>query len=265
MAAAFLTTAAISTGEFSFGINGVGALKPVRIFSHVTCEHPGYLCEYLEKRGICYEKIYIGRAKPIPKRIDDVSGLVFLGSPASVNDPLPWIAEEVALIRFASQARVPILGICFGGQLISKALGGEVNSAPMMQIGWHRTTLSKYAKDLFTSSDLLDSFYAFEWHGDTFSLPEGALPLFNGGCIKNQGFLYKNCLALQFHPEITKSMVHEWLERYVDCLKKPNECIQGKEQILENADECLAHQRIVANAIFNWWLEQVLLYREGTT
>jgi GMP synthase-like glutamine amidotransferase len=240
-------------------------LKPIRIFSHITCEHPGYLCEYLDKRGICYEKIHIGWGEAIPKRIDDVSGLVFLGSPVSVNDPLPWIAEEVALIKHASQARVPILGICFGGQLISKALGGEVNSSPSMQIGWHRIRLSKHAKDLFTSCGLLDSFYAFEWHGDGFTLPKGALPLFNGDCIKNQGYLYKNCLALQFHPEITKSMVYDWLERYADCLKKPSECIQGKDQILENIDECLAHQHIVANAIFNWWLEQVFLYREETT
>ena len=240
----------------------MGTLKPIRIFSHVASEHPGYLCEYLERRNICYEKIYIGRGEPISKRIDDLSGLVFLGSPVSVNDPLPWIAEEVSLIRCAYQARVPILGICFGGQLISIALGGEVNSAPTMQIGWHRVRLSEHAKDLFKSSGLLDSFYAFEWHGDAFSLPDGALPLFKGDCIKNQGFLCKNCLALQFHPEMTKSMVHEWLEEYADCLKKPNECIQNKAQILENIDECLAQQRIVADLVFNWWLEQVILYQE---
>jgi len=133
-----------------------------------------------------------------------------------------------------------------------------------MQIGWHRISLSEYAKDLFTSSSLLDSFYAFEWHGDTFSLPDGALPLFNGSCIKNQGFLHKNCLALQFHPEITKYMVHEWLEQYAHCLKESGVCIQSKEQILENIDEYLTHQRIVANAVFNWWLDQVTLYWEGT-
>ena len=246
-------------------INGVWILKPIRIFSHVACEHPGYLCEYLDKRGICYEKINIGRGEPIPKQIDDVSGLVFMGAPVSVNDPLPWIADELALIRLASQVEIPVLGICFGGQLISKALGGEVNSAPEMQIGWHHTTLSAHAKQLFKSRGILDGFYAFEWHGDGFSLPVGALPLFNGGCINNQGFLCESCLALQFHPEITKSMVHEWLEQYAYCFKKPSECIQSKEQILENIDEYLAQQRIVANATFNWWLEQVRLYRELAT
>ena len=242
-------------------ISKVRSLKPIRIFSHVTCEHPGYFCEYLEKQGICYEKINIGLGEPIPKRIDDVQGLVFLGAPVSVNDPLPWIAEELALIKLASQTGIPVLGICFGGQLISKALGGRVNAAPEMQIGWHRITLNEHAKDLFKSSSLLDSFYAFEWHGDTFSLPDAALPLFNGGCIKSQGFLWKNCLALQFHPEITKSMVYEWLERYKNCLNKPSECIQGKEQILENIDEYLEYQRNVANAIFSWWLKPIKEYQ----
>ncbi len=154
---------------------------------------------------------------------------------------------------------------CLGGQLISKALGGEVNSAPEMQIGWHHTTLSVNAKKLFKSRDILDDFYAFEWHGDEFSLPVGALPLFNGDRIKNQGFLYKNCLALQFHPEITKSMVSDWFEKYADCFKNTGECIQSKEQILENIDAYLAQQHTIANAIFNWWIDQVYLYRELTT
>ncbi|OOZ18336.1 hypothetical protein BOW28_02025 [Solemya velum gill symbiont] len=240
-------------------------MKPIRIFSHVACEHPGYLCEYLEKRGICYEKIHIGLGEPIPKQIDNISGLVFLGSPVSVNDPLPWIAEELALIKQASQAGIPVLGICFGGQLISKALGGEVRPAPAMQIGWHHTTLSAYAKELFNIRGISHSFYTFEWHGDSFSLPIGALPLFNGGCIKNQGFLCKNCLALQFHPEITKPMVHELLEKNTDCLKILSECTHSKEQILENIDVYLAQQHTLANAIFNWWMDQAYSYKELTT
>jgi len=243
-------------------MNSIDKLKPIRIFTHVTCEHPGYLCEYLDKRGVCYEKIYIDRDGPALKKIDDISGLVFLGSPVSVNDHLPWITRELALIRLAFRAGVPVLGICFGGQLISKALGGEVHSAPAMQIGWHQTTLTKHAKELLKNTGTLDSFYAFEWHGDTFSLPEGALSLFDGDCIRNQGFFLKNCLALQFHPEITKSMVHEWLEQYVHCLEKPDICIQSKEQMLENIDEYLAQQRFVANDVFNWWLEQVHSYQQ---
>jgi len=242
--------------------NEVNSMKPIRIFSHVSYEHPGYFCEYLEQRGIYYERIYIDRVTPILEQMNDVSGLVFLGSPVSVNKPLPWIKKELRLIKSASRAGIPILGICFGGQLISKALGGEVHTAPMMQIGWHHTTVSEYAKVLFNNRDMSDSFYAFEWHGDTFLLPQGATPLFNGDCIKNQGFVIKNSLALQFHPEITKTMVYEWLEQYAYCLNKTNQCIQSKTQILENIDKRLAQQRMVANQVFDWWLKQVLLFQQ---
>ena len=117
--------------------------------------------------------------------------MVFLGSPVSVNDPLPWIAQELALIRLAFKAGIPILGICFGGQLISKALGGEVNSAPMMQIGWHRTTLSEHAKELFKSRGGLDSFSVFEWHGDKFSLPKGPCLYSTGSVSRIRGFSVK--------------------------------------------------------------------------
>jgi len=73
-----------------------------------------------------------------------------------------------------------MLGICFAGQLISKALGGEVTPAPSMQIGWHHTTLTEHAMALFKSKNGLDGFSAFEWHGDTFSLSDSALRLFIG-------------------------------------------------------------------------------------
>ena len=245
----------------TFSSNEIDSLKPIRIFTHVASEHPGYLCEYLDQREIYYEKTNINQINPVLKQVNDVSGLIFLGSPVSVNDPLPWITEELALIRSAAQADIPVLGICFGGQLISKALGGEVHSAKMMQIGWHQTVLTDYAKAQFKSNNSQNNFYAFEWHGDEFLPPKGAVPMFNGGCIKNQGFLYKSCLALQFHPEITKVMVHEWLKRYEYCLKKTNKCIQSKAQILENIDEHLVQQRLVANQIFDWWLKQVVIFQ----
>ena len=87
------------------------------------------------------------------------------------------------------------------------------------------------------------------------------MPLFTGDCIRNQGFVFKNSLAFQFHPEITETMVHEWFERYASCLKEANECIQSKAQILENIDEHLARQQTMANLVFDWWLEQVFLYQ----
>ena len=232
-------------------------MKPLRIFSHVAIEHPGYLYEYLDGRNIPYEKVYIAQGEAIPQQLDDVSGLVFLGAPVSISDPLSWISDELELIKSAILNDVPVLGICFGGQLICKALGGEVCTNNTMQIGWHLLTLTKHAKELF---GLPEHFYAFEWHGDSFNHPEGVIPLFKGDCFENQGFLHQRNLALQFHPEITGSMIHEWIERYSHCLDHDSVCIQDKDQIIADLDECLAQQRMVADKLFDWWIDQVKDY-----
>lgn len=232
-------------------------MKSIFIISHVTCEHPGYLCEFLDKQNIGYERILVEYGQAIPEEIDDVAGLVFLGSPISVNDPIPWIADEIALIKLAIEAGIPILGICFGAQLIAEALGTAVYPASGMQIGWHQITLNDRAQVVFGEGVLPNSFEAFEWHGDTFAIPHGAVPLFKSDCIKNQGFIYKNCLAVQFHPEISETMVHEWLERYAHCLESPSSCIQSKNHILQDVSERLARQRMIADKLFDWWLKRI--------
>lgn len=233
------------------------AIKPVLIISHIACEHPGYLCDFLDGRNISYQKARLENEERLPGRPEQFSGVVLLGSPVSVYDPLPWIAKEIALVEQAVQLNLPVLGICFGAQLLAKALGGEVCSAGSMQIGWHSVTLTPQGKTLFNETQLPDEFEAFEWHGDTFSLPQGAVPLFTGDCIEQQGFYFENCLALQFHPEITKSMIYEWLERYSHCLEKRNPCIQNREQILQNIRQRLTEQRRVADMLFGWWLDRV--------
>ena len=110
-------------------------MKPILIVSHVTCEHPGYFCEYLHKRGVSYQRLAVDRGESLPMTTNNISGLVFLGAPVSVNDDFPWITAELALIKAGVHLGIPVLGICFGGQLISKALGGKVSAAPSMQIG----------------------------------------------------------------------------------------------------------------------------------
>ncbi|MBI1285928.1 MAG: type 1 glutamine amidotransferase [Thiobacillus sp.] len=231
-------------------------MKPIWIINHVACEHSGYLCEFFEHHNVHFETILVDQDHSAPAQLDNAAGLVFLGAPVSVYDPLAWIADEIALIQKAFTADIPVLGICFGAQLIAKALGGEVCAATSMQIGWHEVSLSQQARVLF-KDNLPEKFMAFEWHGDTFSFPTDVSPLFYGDCIHNQGFAYHNSLALQFHPEITTSMVHEWLERYAHCLEKPNRCIQSITKMLDGLEQQIAAQQRVANTLFAWWLNKV--------
>jgi GMP synthase-like glutamine amidotransferase len=207
--------------------------KVLRVFQHDGCGGMGYIGTYLEQQRMPYEIIHINQGESIPASLQDVAGLIFLGSNHSINDNYSWIEDEIALIKRATQAALPVLGICFGGQLISKALGGNVEQAPNMQIGWYRLDATPEAVKLL-GPQLPVSLEVFEWHNDTFSMPPGSIPLFHGSCIKNQGFVLGRCLALQFHLEITQNKIEQCLLHDSDSLGNSSECIQNNEQMLDD-------------------------------
>src|SRR3989304_290806 len=111
-------------------------MKPLFIFRHIDIEGPGYPTHFLKKHGIHYRLVKVDEGDVIPRSLDNIGGLVFMGGSMSVNDDLPWIHQEITLIKRAAEAKLPILGHCLGGQLISKALGGEVYANPVKEIGW---------------------------------------------------------------------------------------------------------------------------------
>ena len=103
-------------------------MKPLTIFRHIACEGPGYLDRVLKRCSIPYRLVRIDLNEAVPRDLEETSGLVFMGGPMSVNDPLPWISQELELIQAAQACGLPVLGHCLGGQLISKALGGTVSA-----------------------------------------------------------------------------------------------------------------------------------------
>ena len=176
-------------------------MKPIYIFRHITCEGPGYFGEYLNRHQIPSRLIAIDRGDSVPISIDDMGGLVFMGGPMSVNDPLPWIDAELKLIRLAHQADLPVLGHCLGGQLIAKALGAAVRANTVKEIGWHEVRKNTEPSSWLAGLPL--SFEAFHWHGETFDIPEGAVHLLESQWCQHQAFACGRMLALQFHVEMT--------------------------------------------------------------
>jgi GMP synthase-like glutamine amidotransferase len=184
-------------------------MKPVAIFRHVAIEGPGYLAEFLDARQIPWQLIAIDAGDAVPESASAYAGLVFMGGPMSVNDDLPWIAEVEALIRDAVTRDVPLLGHCLGGQLISKALGGVVSRNPVKEIGWGEVIVSDndIARGWFGG---IRSFTAFHWHGETFTLPQGATRLLSSAHCVNQAYAIGKHLALQCHIEMTAGMIETW-------------------------------------------------------
>lgn len=239
-------------------------MKRIRIFRHIACEGPGYLGDFLDQRQVPWELICVDADRPVPPQLDDVSGLVFMGAAVSVNDHLPWLDAELELIRRASAAGVPMMGVCFGGQLISKALGGDVTRGEGMEIGWFPLYRLGDGDQQGWLDGLPVEFETFHWHADTFSMPPGSQPLLMSDCYKNQGYVLQDHLGMQFHLEMTVEMVEAWIRRYGSDLKLPSSCIQSAETITQDLPGRIRRLHQVSDVIYGSWLKRVLEREVGS-
>ncbi len=229
-------------------------MKPIHIFRHIACEGPGYLGEFLDRHEIPYHVIHVDQGAPIPESPVEASALVFMGGPMSVNDPLPWVSEELALIRRAFRADIPLLGHCLGGQLISRALGAAVTPNPVKEIGWFRVERVSGPDWDPLLVDIPDGFQAFHWHGETFSLPEGAVPLLRSEYCDHQAWAMGSALAFQCHIEMTERMVREWGLEYAHELVSVTPSVQSAEAMRERLSERVGELQAVADLFYTRWL-----------
>jgi GMP synthase-like glutamine amidotransferase len=229
-------------------------MLPVLIVCHAECEPSGYLCAHLDKRKIPYKKVNALSEDLSGLDFQSVRGMIFMGGPYSVYDDHDWLDAEIALIQRAVQQDMLMMGVCFGAQLISKALGADVCQAENMETGWHTVEVDTSRITHLPELQLEREIEVFEWHEDMFTLPEGAIPVFTGKNHENQGYVIGRVFAMQFHMEITETMVHQWLERYEDCIPKPSLSVQNAEQITENFEQKLKSLHKNADIIYDWWL-----------
>ncbi len=171
----------------------------------------------------------------------------------SVNDPLPWVEQECALIRAAAAADVPVIGHCLGGQLMAKAFGGVVMRNPIKEIGWGRVTLpdDPLAREWFGATREFESFH---WHGETFSLPKDARLLMSSAHCANQCFVLGKNLAMQCHVEMTEAMIRLWNRQWTEEVagtRGPG--IQTPEEMYADIDARLAALQEVAARVYTKW------------
>jgi GMP synthase (glutamine-hydrolysing) len=141
-------------------------------------------------------------------------GLIVLGGPMNVEQTkaFPHLLHELKLIDQALKKKIPILGICLGAQLITKALGARVYDNKQKEIGWHDVSLT----DAGTKDQVFQHFNAterlFHWHSQTFGIPVGASHLAFSALCTNQAFRYgENVYGLQFHLEVDEKIIKRWL------------------------------------------------------
>ncbi len=138
--------------------------------------------------------------------IDNYDVLIPLGAPWGAWDDAcigNWLLPEVEWLRKAAESGKPILGICFGGQLLARALGGSVAPGPKGEIGW--TAI------MSDDDSLVGRGPWFQFHYDRWVVPSVATEVARNA-VASQAFTYKKSLAVQFHPELVASGLKGWLD-----------------------------------------------------
>ena len=230
-------------------------MKPIAIFRHSATEGPGYFATYLDARRIPWRLLKIDAGDTVPVDPAACAGLAFMGGPMSVNDVLPWVGDELALVRRAVAAGVPTLGHCLGGQLMAKALGGTVAGNPVKEIGWGQVTVSPGTEARRWFGEMRE-FLAFHWHGETFTVPEGATCILESPWCANQAFALGPHLGLQCHVEMTPELIRAWCEEWGNEVRgMAGPSIQTPEQMEQDIEARVRALNAVADRLYDRWVE----------
>jgi GMP synthase-like glutamine amidotransferase len=179
-------------------------MQRVIVVRHHDIDSAGFIADAFEARGAGLSVHLFPDGGPLPA-VDGADHIVVLGAVSSVNDPDPWIAAELAWLRAADQAGVPVLGICFGAQALCAAFGGRIEAMGRREIGW--TTVDSPDHDLVPAGPWL------EFHDDR-CLPPAAATVLARNDVAVQAFRISRHLAVQFHPEVDGSQLKRWLDAH---------------------------------------------------
>ena len=205
--------------------------------THVPFEDAANLGVWAEQRGHSLTYTHLYRDEPLPT-IELFDMVAIMGGPMNVyeHSRYPWLAQEKKFIRRAVDARKKVIGICLGAQLITDVLGGQIRPNTYKEIGWHTIKLTSRAAQSVGFSALPRKMTVFHWHGDTFSIPPGAIHLASSTVCTNQAFQYgEHVLGLQFHLEYSQESIEKMLDNCSDELID-SPYIQSTEQIRAGYD-----------------------------
>jgi GMP synthase-like glutamine amidotransferase len=195
---------------------------------------------WAKKKGHSITRTLLFKNEELPG-IDEFDWLFIMGGSMNIyeEEKYPWLASEKNFIVEAIASKKIVLGVCLGSQLIADVLGGKVSKNIYKEIGWFPVTLTKEARNSSIFRSLPQEFTAFHWHGDTFSIPSGALRIAKSKGCANQAFEYGRTIGLQFHLEYSRESIHLMFKNCMDDItegkyvQKPDEIVSQINNVHE--------------------------------
>jgi len=234
------------------------ATMHIHILQHVPFESPACISDWCGRVGFIPTLIHMYEGDALPA-VNDIDILIILGGPMSVTDTAdyPWLNDELSFIRECIDADKTVLGICLGAQMIASCLGGSISVNPDKEVGWFNVRRDAGLASHPLVHFLPENFDAFHWHGETFSLPDGAVALASSEACANQGFVYHDkVIALQFHLETSFGAAGLLIKNCHDDLEA-GPYSQSEEDILASPDRFIQAQQRMYH-LLDYLLEQTI-------
>lgn len=151
-----------------------------------------------------------------PEHVRGYDALIVLGGAMNVHeeDANPWLPTERTLIEEALEARIPLLGICLGSQLLASVAGADVYRVDTPEIGWYEVDLTPEGADDPLLGRLPQRFTAYQWHSYGSRLPEGAVALASSPVCLQAYRLGDLAWGTQFHCEVTREICESWISSF---------------------------------------------------
>lgn len=167
----------------------------------------------------------------------DFDWLIIMGGSMNVyeDEKYPWLIPEKKFIADAIAKKKILLGVCLGSQLIADVLGGKVSRNRYKEIGWFPVSLTAQGKQSTIFNNFPENFISIHWHGDTFSIPEGATWTAKNQACENQAFEYDEgrVVGIQFHLEYCENSIDLMFQNCLDDMTE-GKYVQKPGDILKN-------------------------------
>jgi GMP synthase-like glutamine amidotransferase len=183
---------------------------------HQTDAGPGVFGEAIRERGATLDEWLLPESAEPPADPLGYDAVFVLGGSmnADESERHAWIGTERGVLGRLLERRVPLMGLCLGGQMVAAAAGAVPRRAARPEIGWHTVEVTDAGREDPVLGPLAPSFEAFQWHSYEFPLPPGAVALARSEVCLQAARIGELAWAIQFHPEVSAADALHWAEDF---------------------------------------------------